>query len=122
MQYKFEKDEVEEEEELNIPFFLVERILEPFKEHWRTPHNHNEIPTRRLLEYKVKTLNILNLASDDNQKDDNKPARVLYPMPPKYEEPKEEEPEVKPEDGQAQPAEGGEPPLAEGEKPQEGGE
>jgi len=67
----------------------VERILEPFKEHWRTPHNHYEIPTRRLLEYKVKTLNILNLASDDNQKDDNRPARVLYPMPPKYEEPKE---------------------------------
>jgi len=34
-------------------------------------------------------LNILNLASTDNQKDENKPARVLYPMPPKYEEPKE---------------------------------
>ena len=60
----------------------------------------------------MKTLNILNLASSDNQKDENRPARVLYPMPPKYEEPKEEEPEVKPEDALV---EGGEqPPLAEG--------
>lgn len=62
----------------------------------------------------MKTLNILNLAASE-PKEENKQPRVLYPMPPKWEERKEEEPEVKPE-GQEQPPEAAEQPPVEGEK------
>jgi hypothetical protein len=82
-----EKPQEQPEEWLNIPFYFIERIVEPYRRHWRTLHNELENPVKRLNEYKRKTINIATFAEN---KEEVKPPRVLYPMPPKYEEPKEE--------------------------------
>ena len=34
-----EKKAEETEEWLNIPFYMIERIVEPYRRHWRTLHN-----------------------------------------------------------------------------------
>ena len=83
-----EEKKIEEvEQELNIPFYLIERIVEPYRRHSRTLHPELDNPAKRLGEYKRKTINIATFAEN---KEDQRPPRVLYPVPPKYEEPKEE--------------------------------
>lgn len=117
MKYVPEKKVEEEEHELNIPFYMIERVIEPYRRNWRSLHPELENPNKRLKEYKRKTINI---ATFSDNKEEVKPPRVLYPVPPKYEEPKEEEPEEKPpQEGQpAVPADGTAP--AEGQPAPEG--
>jgi hypothetical protein len=49
LKYVPEKEEELHEEELNIPFYIIERIIEPYRVNERSLHGEYDVPTRRLL-------------------------------------------------------------------------
>lgn len=95
---------------------MIERVIDPYRRHWRTLHKEYANPDKRLQEYKRKTINIATFAEP---KEEQKPPRVLYPVPPKYEEPKADEDDDKIPEGE--PGADGVPPApTDGEVPPEG--
>ncbi len=52
-----------------------------------------QVPLKRLSEYKIKRLNLIDTHLKDSQDSKPKQERVLYLRPPKYVPPEEEQPD-----------------------------
>lgn len=63
--------------------------IEPYENKHRTAHKEMEVPLKRLAEYKVKRINIIDAHLKDIEEPSNKQDKVLYPRPKKYVPPEE---------------------------------